>query len=528
MEPATTFWATYGPYLGVASYVVVFAAAAAIARHIASHALGTLRGAPLGSMHWTERNRRRHQEVQASFVLNWVLPLTGALVVWDSTSRTMPHVSWLVLATFLVLRLIVGRVGRAAQRATEDAESRSRWEWPGPAAATLLLFGRSFFLALVGTVVAARLPEHWPWVAVATVVVVVASNSPLGRHALVGLGLLRAPDDRLRRLVRETAERLGRPVPPCYEVRGLGLNALAWPAWQIVGVTRAALARLDDDDVRALLLHEFGHLAESRTVLRFRAAAAHLPLVFLLAPAIHGAFPSSGNLGYFAAGALYFLLSLRIRLGLSRTEDDADRFAAAAGGEAIAYARALEKLYRHNGFPAVQNARGLHSDLYDRLVALGASPDYPRPEAPSGRQRAYALVIACLLFLTTLTVAKIAVDEFVRPEASSTTLALNGWQKLRRAWIFGELARRQNDPVLAGELLDVAIETEPTEPVYWMNRAMVAAQAGDCGRAGARLMQGMTALERKSHVPASLALWVRHLEGFVSSQCGEGVARNDP
>ena len=47
------------------------------------------------------------------------------------------------------------------------------------------------------------------------------------------------------------------------------------------------------------------------------------------------------------------------------------------------YAPALEKLYRENQLPAVNiNDRQTHPHLYDRMLAAGISPDYPRPRRP--------------------------------------------------------------------------------------------------------------------------------------------------
>ena len=47
------------------------------------------------------------------------------------------------------------------------------------------------------------------------------------------------------------------------------------------------------------------------------------------------------------------------------------------------YARALEKLYRINLIPAVMPARGqIHPHLYDRMLAAGVTPDFPRPKPP--------------------------------------------------------------------------------------------------------------------------------------------------
>lgn len=528
MEPASPFWISHGPELGLAAFVAVFALLAVGIRFLASLILGTYRSAST-PLHWTERNRRRLQETVVGMVLGLALPLWATFLVYDSVAPTFPSLGIAFLTTYFLLRFAVIGAGRPAMRATDDPEHRKRWEWPGSLVSLILLFSRSFVFAGIGTVAASIVPAHRWAIFVGTVLLVAAFNAPWGRIFLLAVGTLRKPGERLQRLVTETAMRLGRPVPPCYEVRGIGLNALAWPLWGIVGVTRLAMDCLDDDDVRALLMHEFGHLAEPPAVVRLRRIASYAPLVFFFGPLFRAAFPSSGALGFFVAFSVFVLISLRLKTGLAGTEDAADKYAVDHGGNPIAYARALEKLYRYNGYPAVQGAKTLHSDLYDRMLAVGATPEYPRPEAPSKRRRFAALYVAMIAFMVTTTTVKIFSDDLVGTERSSTTLALNGWQKYRRAWIYGELARRESDPVRAGSLLDIAIEADPAEPVYLMNRAMVAAQSGDCGRAGARLMQGLTAIEKQPHVTAKLALWFRGLERYVSETCNhdEGVARTD-
>jgi hypothetical protein len=47
------------------------------------------------------------------------------------------------------------------------------------------------------------------------------------------------------------------------------------------------------------------------------------------------------------------------------------------------YACALEKLYRENQSPAVNaSKRATHPHLYDRMIAAGITPDFPRPARP--------------------------------------------------------------------------------------------------------------------------------------------------
>ena len=45
------------------------------------------------------------------------------------------------------------------------------------------------------------------------------------------------------------------------------------------------------------------------------------------------------------------------------------------------YARALAKLYEDNLLPAVNaKDRATHPHLYDRMLAAGVTPDFPRPK----------------------------------------------------------------------------------------------------------------------------------------------------
>jgi hypothetical protein len=51
-------------------------------------------------------------------------------------------------------------------------------------------------------------------------------------------------------------------------------------------------------------------------------------------------------------------------------------------GDAGTYARALSGLYQDSLLPAVMaKGRSTHPHLYDRLLAAGVTPDFPRPKA---------------------------------------------------------------------------------------------------------------------------------------------------
>ena len=76
--------------------------------------------------------------------------------------------------------------------------------------------------------------------------------------------------------------------------------------------------------------------------------------------------------------ALLAARTLFLRL-VHRMEVRAD----AEAGRAAAYGRALAKIYEKNLVPvAMGGRRKTHPELYDRLAAVGAAADYPRPSAP--------------------------------------------------------------------------------------------------------------------------------------------------
>src|SRR5207248_490847 len=135
---------------------------------------------------------------------------------------------------------------------------------------------------------------------------------------------------------------------------------------------------------------------ESRRVLGVRVIAAFSLLPVAALPAVYETFGLAHVLALFG-GWLLAVVLLR-RLG-RRMEERADREARVYEGDPGTYARALEKLYEANVLPVVlRGKRTVHPHLYDRLVAAGTTPAYPRPAAPprflSGLAVALAAVVA--------------------------------------------------------------------------------------------------------------------------------------
>jgi hypothetical protein len=174
-------------------------------------------------------------------------------------------------------------------------------------------------------------------------------------------------------------------------------SAFAFVVHGAFGVTKPACESLDDDELAAVCAHELAHLSEGRWVRAARAAYAIVIAHWVVAPAwipslVTDTQPTTAF--YFscaiAASAVGIIIYRRIyRCMEIRADKIARQFAASPG----TFARALERLYATDLLPVVFGTRRqVHADLYDRMVADGATPLYPRPDPPPN-PRALGLVI---------------------------------------------------------------------------------------------------------------------------------------
>jgi beta-lactamase regulating signal transducer with metallopeptidase domain len=185
------------------------------------------------------------------------------------------------------------------------------------------------------------------------------------------------PEIRLARLVENTSSRLGVKPGAAWQMAGVQAAAFAFPITGDLVFSTRLLEICTDEEVAAVCAHEMAHLTESRVVLAGRLVGSLVlfPLIFLnpliLRFGIFGLLMAYG--GMLALGRLTRWISQRM-------EKRADRFAVASQLNEGAYARALEKIYRENLLPAVNtNNQQTHPHLYDRLLAAGITPAYPRP-----------------------------------------------------------------------------------------------------------------------------------------------------
>jgi Zn-dependent protease with chaperone function len=160
------------------------------------------------------------------------------------------------------------------------------------------------------------------------------------------------------------------------ELAWLMPNAVALPLTGVVAFSKAGAEAMSDEELHAIALHELGHLAEPPLV-RWGRAARGLLLV-----------PYSAAMPLLASRRsleLVVLLVLSLCGGIlarrwSRNHEKAAD--AHAGRYSAEYAKALETLHRVAGIPAVLAASATHPSLYDRMLAAGVPPTFPRPEPP--------------------------------------------------------------------------------------------------------------------------------------------------
>jgi Zn-dependent protease with chaperone function len=155
--------------------------------------------------------------------------------------------------------------------------------------------------------------------------------------------------------------------------------AYAFPFRKELVFTRGFLDKCAPEEMKVICLHELAHLNEDWAMLTRRLLVSFIfyPFIFVR-PAIH-----TWELpGLLLIYALFILLILARRVG-RKGELRADQVAATHELDAGLYARALERIYMLNQIPAVMRGkRHIHPHLYDRMIASGVTPDFPRPKPP--------------------------------------------------------------------------------------------------------------------------------------------------
>lgn len=474
--PAWVGWGTVLFYVPLA--FILSTAASLLAAFLASIPLRRLRGGG----HWTERARLAMPVRMATLLAMITLPLLlgGLTVLYDGP---LARVHWTDLA------LWAGLAAFLPAFAVRQRVERRFWN-PPPSLLDRLLGTVTVWIVLIphfftAAVMLALLPTDLNL----TAVLILAGGFAAFTFFAVGgglflaraLGLARPASERLRRIVNERAERMGVRPAGLYELRWFRANAFAFPLTRRLAFTDGAMRTLGDDEIGAVAAHELGHLTESRLTALARSAAVFIVLPIAAGRLLHASFGPWALVGGFA---FVLLLILMLRRLARRMEERADAIAGSQQ-DATVYARALEKIYEANMIPAVLTGkRRVHPHLYDRLLASGVQPDYPRPKPPprwpSTAAMAAAILLVAVLSLG-LRVGLLLGSVMLRGHepALLAFIAADGGEAAEAADL-ADLRDASGDHEAAAALFEAAVMLEPDDVYYAARLAILLARTGQC------------------------------------------------
>jgi Zn-dependent protease with chaperone function len=239
-----------------------------------------------------------------------------------------------------------------------------------------------------------------------TAMAVIALATFGGSSALARwLGLMKPASPRLAAVVAEAAKRTGIQPRAAYQWKSMYANAFAFPLRKHLAVADRALEVLTDAELTSVCAHELAHLTEPTAVTMLRVGARML--FFATVIAIRPIAGSFGENGVTVAILVVLITMLMVKPMARRMEVRADAMAHAHQGDEGTYARALERLHEASLTPVVMvQQRRTHPDLYDRLLAAGVTPSYPRPQLPEnpGFAVIVTLITGAVLYEIALTI----------------------------------------------------------------------------------------------------------------------------
>jgi Zn-dependent protease with chaperone function len=435
-------------------------------------------------MHWTERARLGYPLLAVSRGGGVILPiiLFATPAIWRNAFSAVPAFvlsAALMAALYLSALFVRRRATRGLSEIPLTYWETARGEWLG----LVLLTPQLFVMFAMSFSIGVPLDE----LDVVQSLVGVAAFALICRSAGLPfvrlLGAVRRAEPPLTQIVDAIARTAGVRVRRVWVVDWPCVNALALPWSRQLVYTKELLARFDHEEIAAFTAHELGHLSESTSVKMMRSlgALALLPLGFT-APIV-GRYGMSGLAVVIVV--VYVVLFAAVHVA-RRMEHRADGVAHTHDLSEGTYARALEKAYRANGFPAVMpQKRPVHPHLYDRLTAAGVVPDYPRP-APPSRGRAFAgssfsAVIAVLGIATVVGAPLTALREATDPDRATLWAVVLG--DADAAADLGVRHAGDEDPARAIAWLGLAHALDAGDHDSGAYAAELLAYGGRCGRA---------------------------------------------
>jgi Zn-dependent protease with chaperone function len=350
-------------------------------------------------MHWTQRARLLYPAGVSARLNNWLIPASMGFFCFNLNR----DINYFMIGSLAFLGATLA--GFLFSREVHPHLNFSLW---------LRLVAAALFLFFAGWLVLVAAIFYMPanfglttWIiAGAVLVFLLLLHFGLNIRLLRCFGVLQPATEKLNTLVAEVSLKMRVPVQATWILSTYVGNAAAFPLARQLIFTDKLLEILSDEETKTVCAHELGHLSESRLTLLVRglAACAFYPLIFTRPLS---SCPGIGDTSFciLLIGSILLLLS-GIRVGRAM-EKRADKMAVENKVDGIVYARALARLYENSQSPAVMPRRSgkVHPDLYDRMIAAGVTPDFPKPEPPSRRAWTSYVLWGSLIFFPILFLA---------------------------------------------------------------------------------------------------------------------------
>lgn len=342
--------------------------------------------------HWTERARLLYPARASAALNNWLIPVFLGFLVFF----LVPEINFFPVG-------VMGFLGALLAGFFFSREVFPHLQfrlWLRLLIAGLILFFLSWVLLIFCIFF---MPKNFglttSLVAGGVFCVMLASYFGLGLLLLRWFGVLQPASETLKKLVAEVSEKMRVPVRATWILSTYIGNAVAFPHTRQLIFTDKLLATLSDEETKAICAHELGHLSEPRKVLVARALAwfAFYPLIFARPLRSLG---DPNNAFWLPILVCVCLWLTGIIVG-RRMEKRADKMAVETQADAAVYAQALARLYEVGQMPAVMPRRSakIHPDLYDRMIAAGVTPDFPKPLPPSRQGWTSFLMVVCIVLV---------------------------------------------------------------------------------------------------------------------------------
>lgn len=433
----------------------------------------------LDDAHWTEWNRFAFaaRMVSASTMLAQVLAGVVLATAFTGPLSRVP-LTWMVVLSGIAAATPAMAVLRGVQRRTKGPTVSAAGQLRSMAVLTLIFFP-NWTIALTAMLLAPGRFNAWMALFIPVVAALMVGAFRGGGVWLARVTRLLKPAELpLRALVSRVEERMDVRSRAIYLMPLAMVNAAVVQAPRVLLFTPLMVEHFSDEELEAVTAHELAHLTEPASVVLIRMLSLPLCLVVACTTPVIVTFGLPVYLGAIVAGLLILIYVQRLA---RRMEQRADSAAGAQAEDPQAYARALEHLTRRNGMPAVgRSKRAVHPDLYDRMLAVGVTPDYPRPAPPprSGQFLPLLSLVGSILLLLAVWAIPIVLGRSASRTSVASSLEL-GWMPGGRQ--LGELgwdAFDQGDPERAAIFYRAAAMDERRDAGYPADAAICLADLG--------------------------------------------------